>query len=353
MNKLVYSALALTLVSATGYATENEWSSLDQEINSLTSSLAAQNTAGPKIGGWVITSFRNSNDLIGGGGNDLSGVQLDTVRVEISGDAGEDYGYKISFDVASGSAVLKDAYATFKIGDYATGKMGNFKTPFLRSGLVADNKLLFLERSGLGAIFAARDKGLMFNGNFDTINWFLSGQNGNDGMGNDYKFAAKVEANLMGGGVGKVEGAYGSGDDTNLTVGLAWQDDNNLDKGRAIAAEAALSTGPFSISAELVDFDDDYTNPNPVLAQWGIVGNAVGNSTPWDATVSYMFTDMWEAAVRYQDSDDAENTSAYTIGLNRYVKGHDIKWQAEWEHVKTDNAFGDFSVLGIGLAVSF
>ena len=103
----------------------------------------------------------------------------------------------------------------------------------------------------------------------------------------------------------------------------------------------------------MVKFDADYTNLNPVLGQWGVLGTAVGKSSPWDANISYLFTPEWEAAARYQHSDDAEKTTAYTIGVNRYVKGHDIKWQAEYEHIKTNNASGDISVWGVGLAVSF
>ncbi len=109
MRKLVYSAVALTLVSVPGFASENEWSSLDQEINSLSSSLSAQNTPGPKIGGFMRSSFRysNSKDALNStppGSEKESGFKLDKIRIEITGDVGNDYSYKVSFDLASGSA---------------------------------------------------------------------------------------------------------------------------------------------------------------------------------------------------------------------------------------------------------
>src|SRR6188768_331835 len=94
MRRFVHAAVALALASAPGFANENEWSSLDQEINNLSTSLSAQNAAGPKIGGFIRTSFRYSDDQdaldIDGdgapGGEDEMGFKLDKVRVEISGD---------------------------------------------------------------------------------------------------------------------------------------------------------------------------------------------------------------------------------------------------------------------------
>lgn len=364
MNKLVYSALALTLVSVPGLAADNEWSSLDQELNNLTSSLSAQNSSGPKVGGWVITSWRNSSDIdvpnTTGGTNHLGGFQFDSLRIEITGDAGQDYGYKVSFDFASGNtATLKDAYGTFKLGDAVSGKLGRYKQPFLRSALVSDNKTLFLERSNLGAIFSARDLGLQFSGSFDTVEWSLTAQNGSDDQGNKYRYTGRVTANLMGSGVGKNEGAYGSGgDDTNLMVGIAGSDDDELDKGLELGGEVNLTHGPFALSGEIVDFDkgtsvagvDTFGINHSVIP--GVLVD-VANTTPWAATGSYMFTDMYEAAVRYEDTDDANNTTRWTIGVNRYVSGHDIKWTAEYSKVKSDALANDIDLWGFGLAVSF
>jgi len=355
MNKLVYSALAMTLCSMPSLATDN-WSALDQELNSLATSLSAQNSGGPKVGGWVISSFRaSSDDALQIGGEDLQGFQLENVRLEVTGDAGSDYSYKVSFELNSGTATIRDAYARFKVAEGVFGTMGRFKPAVAQSGLSGNNRLLFLERSGLGDVFDVRDLGIGFNGEFDVIEWWLSATNGTDGQADEYKFSARLRAALMGNGTGKVEGAYGSGGETNLSAGLAYQDDGGIDDGTLFVVEAQLTSGPFSLAAEAVDFDDSATGfgiDNPVLDQFGIVGTDVADTTPWDVTGSYMFTDMYEAAVRYQDMDDTEDTTAWTVGINRYVQGHDIKWQIEWHHVDTDNAAGEFDVLGIGLAVS-
>ncbi|MBK7875036.1 MAG: hypothetical protein IPJ77_04670 [Planctomycetes bacterium] len=356
MNKLVYSALAITLCSVPGLASDN-WSALDQELNSLSASLTAQNQSGPKIGGWVISSFRaSSDDALQVGGNDLQGFQLDSARIEITGDAGSDYSYKVSFDLESGTASIKDAYAKWKIAEGVNGKMGRYKTAFFQSSLISENRLLFLERSALGEVFSSRDLGFEISGEFDTIQYWAGVQNGTDNNGDEHLFSARVRASLMGNGTGKVEGAYGSGDESNLSAGLSWQDDGNVDKGTVIGLEVQMTTGPFSIAGEIADFDEGTAGAfgitNATLDQFGIVGNDVAETTPWGLTGSYMFTDMYEAAVRYEDADDDEDTSSIKVGVNRYVQNHDIKWQLEWQHVKTENASGDFDILGVGLAVS-
>ncbi len=355
MNKLVYSAAALTLVSAPGVASENEWSSLDQEIASLTSSLNTQNT-GPKVGGWIISSWRFSDDIdvdpSTPSSDDENGFQLDQARVEITGDAGSGYSYKLSFDFGgSGTDItddggdsftignvgtIKDAYATWKIGDMVTGKMGRFKQPFLRSSLVSDNKLLFLDRTILGEQFDSRDLGLMFSGQFDTIDWHVAAQNGSDGQAEEYLFTGRVTANLMGAGVGKVEGAYGAGEETNLTAGVAVSDDGAFNDGMALAGEVAMTAGPFSAAAEVVDLDKD-----------------IGDATPWDVTGSYMFTDMYEVAARYEDADDTDNTTVWRVGVNRYTQGHDIKWMAQFASSDSDNTALEVDEFALGLVVSF
>lgn len=376
MNKLVYSAVALTLASAPGVASEKEWSSLDKELESLTSSLSAQNT-GPKIGGWIHSSWRHSSD-IQIGGEDQSGFQFDTVRVEITGDAGSDYGYKLSFDFADGVSAtdtngdsvslgniagLKDAYATWKIGDIVNGKMGRFKQPFLRSALISDNRLLFLQRTALGEL-VNRDLGIAFSGDYDTVHWWIAAQNGSDGQADEYLFTGRVAAELMGSGVGKVEGAYGAGDETALFVSLQVADEGALDDGLFWGIEAAMTAGPFSVAAEMVDFDEgDATTgfgvTDPILSNLdSALGTSdVGDSTPWDATASYMFTEMYEAAIRYEDADNDEDTNAFHVAVNRYVQGHDIKWTLQWTSVSSDsttaNPEGDITQIGVGLGLSF
>jgi hypothetical protein len=354
MNKFVHSAIALTAVSASAFATDNGWVSLDQEINNLNASLSAQNATGPKVGGYVKVRYQNSGDVVvtdpvSGTDHDLSGFQLDNVRVEIAGDAGSDYSYKVSFDIASGTALLRDAYAKFQIGEQVYGKIGNFKANFLRSSTVADNKTVLLDRTilGNGAQWNTRDLGLEVGFGYDTLTFTVSAQNGTDLAGDELELCAKVGLNLMGGGVGKVEGAYGAGDQMALTAGLGYLSDSNLDNSAVIGLEVALTSGPFSIAGEMATLD---TDDSVAFGPGGALSTS--DSSPWDITGSYLFSDMWEGVVRFEEPDDADNSNVMTFGVNYFVSGHDIKWTAEYIAFTTDNAIGDVNVIAVGLAIS-
>lgn len=356
MKKLVYSALALTLTGVPALATDNGWSGLDKEIESLSSSLQTANTSGPKVGGWVITSYRHSSDIDANGATPgdpkQSGFQFESVRLEVQGDAGNDYSYKVSFDLATGAAAIKDAYATWKIAEGIKGKLGRFKEPVLRSALISDARLLFLDRTLLGAVLGRRDLGAAVSGSFDVVDWYVAFQNGTDGIADEHTYTLRATANVVGKtGSGMVEGAYGAGDETNVTVGLAYQDDTNLDKGSLIAGEASLTAGPFSVAAEIVDFDKGTTG---VYGLSLVNGTDVSDTTPWDVTVSYAVTPQWEVQGRFEDTDNVADETSFSLGVNYYVHNHDIKWQGQWKSVKTDNtAIGDVDQLGVGLAVSF
>jgi len=366
MNTFITSAIALTAVSASAFATDNGWVSLDQEINNLNASLAAQNATGPKLGGWIQARYENSSDIqvvdpsAGGGGggalapgtsvtHDLSGFRLSSVRVELSGDAGSGYSYKVSFDLASGAALLQDAYAQFKLGDQVTGKIGLFKPDFLRSSTVDDNKTVLLDRTiiGSGHEWNDRDAGLEVGFTYDMLRASVSVLNGSDLEGKELALCAKVAVNLMGGGVGKVEGAYGAPEAMALSAGLSYRDDANLDKATTIGFEVEMTAGAFSLAGEMVQLDtNNFIDFGPAGAL------TTSDSTPWDVTGSYLFSEHWEGVARYENPDDADNSNQMSFGVNYLVSGHDIKWTAEYAALSTDNVLGDVSVISLGISVS-
>jgi len=363
MMKFVHGVLAATL-SVPALATDNGWAGLDQEIESLTASLSAAETTGPRLGGWLRVSYRHSEDDFhtgGAGAPDQSGFQFDRVRVELTGEVGDDYGYKISFDVSDGNraghgaspngpVTLRDAYATWQLSDRIKGQIGRFKEPIVASGLVSRSRLVFLDRTAIGDALAGRDLGAGLNGHFDVVNWWLVVQDGIDGQADERKYTARFSADIAGtSGKKLMEGAYGASDQTVLRVGVAWQSDTALDDGTLIAGEVGLNTGPFSIAAETVDFDDG------TAGAFGrtILINDPANTTPWDVTATFLITPEFELAGRYEDTDDVDNTTSFSFSLNYYVHGHDIKWVFQWRKIKTDDLIGDSDQLGLGLTVAY
>ena len=70
--------------------------------------------------------------------------------------------------------------------------------------------------------------------------------------------------------------------------------------------------------------------------------------------LAYLFGSNYEVAFRYDDWDDDDETTRYNVGLNRYIDGHDIKWQLNYSTGKSDkNKENENDVIALGIAVGF
>ena len=375
MNKFVYTALVATMASSTGFATETDWPELDRELEALSSTLNTQNTGGPQLSGWVITALDFSGDLMPNGVDDLGGAGFRSIRLNVAGSTA-DYGYKVSTDLAGGTAVLLDAYGQLNFTENFSMQMGNFKTPFLSSQMRSRKRELMLDRTFIGggsvagstgaaaglndptAVGPTRDAGVMFFGNFaDSIGWWLSLQNGADSQANNYRLTGRLAWDAMGEGAGQmVDGAYNSGDGTNMTIAVAYTEDSSEtnaagtplasmgDDVEQIGGEVYVTSGPFYIGGEIVSN-----------------GKNLGDNTPFTVTGSYLFNGDWEVALRYQGLDDTPMAGALagdfgesiaSVGINKYVSGHDVKWQFQYAN-QTFTTADDIGVISLGLVLAF
>jgi hypothetical protein len=359
MNKFVFSALATTLVGATSFASDTAWPELDSELAALNNAPLTQEAGGPYVTGWLIGALdwnADSEDL--NSNKDSQGFNVHAARINLSGSVGKDYGYVIGMDFAdtgelfapggtpvatTGTAGLTDAYATFAIGEGLNGQLGVFRSPFLRSSLIARNKTLFIDRSFLGGMNASRDAGVSLNGEFSRMHWVVAAQNGFDNQGEGWSFTGRVDMDVIGTS-SNVEGSYNAAEGTNLNVGIALRDDtSDLTLGGASrkafqwAIDATMTMdGGFSLFGEVVNNDDD-----------------IGNNSPWSAGVAYLFGENYEAALRFDDWDDTANTTRYNIGVNKYVSGHDAKWQLQYSDGSSDITSNEDAVISLGLALGF
>lgn len=361
MNQHLAWILACAAVAPSANANVSSWSGLDQEINSLSASLQTTSPTTPKLGGYIVTALDYQADPPGLGvdlddngtidpgaeaetgfeGDDTLGWSFRYVRLEATGDLGHDYSYKVSFELGSGTASLRDAFASWKITDGVKARWGRYKVPFVREALISDTKLLFLQRTNIANMIGFRDLGAMVTGQFSKLTVILNAQNGTDGPTDELFYNARISFDALGDGVGMVEGAYGAGDSAGLTLGAAIGDYSGVDDGVRWIVDGAFTTGPFALAGEVAGFGED-----------------VGDNTPWDTTASFLFADVWEIAARYEDYDTDADETSYSFGLNRYVAGHDIKWQLQYQRIDTDeeSANGvqfDSDVVSLGLVVAF
>jgi hypothetical protein len=70
-------------------------------------------------------------------------------------------------------------------------------------------------------------------------------------------------------------------------------------------------------------------------------------------TASFMLDpERYEVALRYEMLDDVNDAKALTLGINRYVAGHDVKWVLNVADVSSDLDTQDGLVVGLGLTVN-
>ena len=375
MNKFVFTALATTMVGATALA-DSEWPELDRELAALNNAPLTQDAGGPYVSGWLIAAFSSDDtpdDLV----NDELGTGVRGSRINVAGTVGDSYEFKLGFDftdagelyapggvatATSGTAGITDAYTRFEVGGEVGIKIGIFRRQFVRSAIIDRNKTLFINRSYLGGMNSSRDAGLALDGSFSRLNWEIAVMNGHSGTQDDFAFSGHVDVDILGSSRDS-EGAHGASEGANLNIGVTFASDgadtNALDvtNGAAatglsrdddqLAVDAYFSTGAFSLWGEMVDQDVD------TVAYQGPGGQG---ATPYSVGVSFAFGENYEAAFRWDDWDTADNIVRYNFVVNRYIQGHDIKWQLEISSGSDDDTTNGDNAndrFGIGLALGF
>jgi hypothetical protein len=232
---------------------------------------------------------------------------------------------------------------------------GRFQSPLYWNGLVDPRHQLFVLRTAsdefwIGGRPAQLDDnfGVMLNGAFDRLHWWLAVQNGVDGTGDEHALTARARFDVLGNGVGMIEGAYGAPDEATLSVGAGWYDDGgaldgggNSADGDCLAFDAQYANGRWAMNAEMLDYGQNAVNVFDVP-----------DSTPWAVALSYMLQpDKWELAARYQDVDSPTNLADITVGVNYYVVGHDVKWQLNVVDTTSDNDIEETTSIALALTI--
>jgi hypothetical protein len=335
-------AAALTL-SGFAVASETDYSSFDRDIEALVSGRLADN-AGPQISGKVQVIYENSSD-VAVGANDLGGFDVNRARIVVSGER-QGYGYTIQVDFAS-ATILKDAFIDIPINNFSA-RVGMFRAAFSRNASNSSSKLFFINRTEVGQLFDDRDTGAMFHGNMDQLSFFLSLMNGTDGRGDELATVIRVAFNFMGAGIGNIEGAFGGPDELSGTAAISMFDDGEATDGSSTLIEAHVANSQYSAGLELFDADNAGVTAAPGASL------ASDDATAMVLYGTYMLTpDQWEIGARFQDLDDANDTTLMEIGVNRYLDGHNLKYSLGYRSISSDNAALEADILQFQLQVAF
>ena len=356
MKKLVISACALTATSAAALGSDGTWSSLDDQIEALTTSLAIDN-GGPVVSGRIRTYYVNSSDVVVGVDEDgddvnLGGFRVTDARLAVKGSRG-DYEYKLQVDFADEPELL-DAYADFPIGGQVKGRFGQFKAGLSRSALVSSGDLAFVDRNMIGNLFSTRAEGIQLMGEFDALDWNITVQNGSDDVGEDYFIVGKVGFDVLGDGKDLVEGAYGGTEEPSATVAIAFYDDGATSDGNGTLLEFHGGTNLYSFGADVLDIGDDLYAGNGSAADTlsGIALEA--NTTPFSVFGTYMLQpETWEVALRYQDLDNELGEDKIDLAVNNYLEGHALKWTLQYSTTSSDDSDNEVDSIWLQLQVAF
>jgi hypothetical protein len=378
MNRFVKTALAFAVAGSAAYAGtgDNEWKALDSEISGLASSLKPSQDGT----GWsalIRGVYTHSSDSIGTGGGtnpDVSGFNFNDVDMAFWGNQGP-YRWRISADIDNNEGgsgaffVLEDAYVAWNCGEYFDVKMGNFKPNGSRSAWVLPENLLFIDRTAIGSAMDFWDNGVEASGAWEQLMWSVAVSNGSGASGGghtrDHLYVARAMWNI-GNGAGEMDGARGSSDTLNGTIGASFINDDtqttvggNSDHNMwLVDAHGSVSNVGFGgeiagINNDLdLQTDEDFSNTfNPL--------NIYGDSQPFNVYVSYLVTPEWEVGVRYEDLDNghtyagvaAENDKLLSVVANWYRSGNAGKWQAQWTNVNADTGFDDGNIFEVGFSI--
>ena len=333
MNKLTCSAIALSMTCATGFASDSEWSALDQEVGALASTLSMD--GGASLTGALRGQYASSDSL------DLGGFIVGQARVAVSGSKGS-YGYHVDYDFASGGA-LRDAYATFGIGGSVTAKMGQFRASVCSDADKDENEMDHFSHSAIGGAYSAFTEGLGLSGEQGAFSWAVSAMNGLDGTGDEIATVFRVGMTVVDGGEG----------DISVNAGVAIVDEGgdtglSFDLGGTIM-EVHASNGTWSLGLEIMDTDD----LAGVVFNNGISVPLIGEGKPMVISGSFKFMETWTLALRTTDYDfDAvgleqmEATATNTLTEN-------VSWQFGHREMSADLPGSDVSATLVGLNITF
>lgn len=347
-------ALALLCLPSNATPTELGWASIDAELAAMGRQLEEPSRSGPNWSGFLRVSYAHSSEPVIDSDGDLdpdeefSGFAFENIRIAVDGVLG-DHTWGVSFDF--GGIGLQDNMIDAWIGrrawDGATGYIGLLRAPLLRTQLMPETTNLFIVRTRNAYILTPREAGVRLDQELTSARASFALQNGADSEVDNLRVSLRGEWDVLGMPTPEAEGAYGASQDLAATVGLALTNDDSLDGGGfAMILDAALVSFPWSLQFEVVDYDKGYTSPI------FYPDDLEGDSTPWSLTASWVFLEQWEAAVRFEDYDEAlKQREVLSVGVNRYVAGHDLKWQLNY--IDIDGELGSdnqFIVLGSTLA---
>ena len=337
----VFAAIACGSLASAGTGSD-DWKTLDEEIDVLTSSQPVQG-AGPSLGALIrpVYVMMDGDD----GEPDIGGFALDQADAWVEGMVGTTaWRLAVDFDGTSegGDAALEDAYGLITLTDQVGLTFGQYKNPVLHASRIdPENQILFV-RPWIAGGFDYWDQGAMVDFSSGQFGGYFSVQNGETGIEAIHSYMARLEfaLNAVTGGMWSKR-TTGKLPDGVTQIGVFHYEDDVTADAQVNGLDVASNFNNWRVEAEVIDVDKD------APAGWV----AAPDATPWDVGAQFMVNQNFDVAARYQDADDSDSTTGITVGVDYYPGDPTVFWSVEFDMVDSDNDFLDGEAIRIGLTL--
>jgi hypothetical protein len=297
---------------------------------------------------FIKVSYAYSSGTALLGGDPISRMSIDDLHLNIDGEfdhwmihvglrGEQDSGFGFFGDAGTlGNVRAFDILLSREFAEDWFIRAGQFRPPFLGSSQYEDSELIFVNRTFNGEVWDFYDQGAVLQGKWAFLRGWASMQNGIDNAGNQYAFTARGMIDVLGEGAGyEHEGALGAPPSPQLSIGAAAYYDQTTTNASSQSIEGHFTWNRFCAESELVDN-----------------GNGLGDLYSWGTTASFLITDTIEIAARYEAFRRNDDSAMWRFGVDKYIKGHEIKWQAELATATSHAPRADTVVFQLGFVLS-
>ncbi len=274
-------------------------------------------------------------------------------------------------------AQVENAWLDFKINTSFIIRAGLFDDVFSRNALTSDSKLLLMDRSKIKDVMTAigitdNTVGILLHGRpfdghlsygigvFDNLGFEVLGQDTTivSRKSNGAMVSGRVGYDFLDpaspGGYGDYRGSYiGQGKRLTVSGNAAYLSKAQIGDQEftlyAFGFDVFFNMGKFVFEAEYNEYFEDFTDN----------GAETLDGKGWYAQAGYMIFPKIELAARYQELDPDNHINDdkimwSTIGVNYYIRGHNLKVQGEYTFRKEQGTeINDNDLFQVQLQLDF
>lgn len=273
-----------------------------------------------------------------------------------------------------GSRIILDAVLKWKFSKHWALWVGQTKLPGNRERVISSANLQFVDRSLLNSrLTLDRDAGIQLRGKYKSGRAIIKptlaismgeGRNITQGNFGGYDYTAHVDFLPFGDFKDYVSSDLKRNSDPKLSIGLTYNyNDGAVRQGGQLGRFVRDSTGVYAENGLSTFFVDAMYKHNGVsiMSAFGAktmdkqidgLSSNFRTGTAFNVQIGYLFKSNWEVAGRYtmaRSNDEVYSSlndeNQYTLGLSRYVSGHNLKFQTDITRIElpgSDNGLWQF-----------